>query len=231
MSKEDNGLALQVHGLAQRLEALERENERMRSENAELREEVSQLRGSGTHRDEVAALSGSKTNQAVELVPTFERRVSRRSLLSKAGAAAGAAGTLLNTREAKAHHIVTDGNINADLVTAHYAFVRPDKPLDPRDPIPLAISGTTTNIADAAIVGINSGSRPGVRGQNDGAGPAILGQGYGQDGAGVLGGSTDGTGVWGQSGRTGYSGVYGQHVGSSGFGVVGDGLVQVMLAF
>jgi hypothetical protein len=32
-----------------------------------------------------------------------------------------------------------------------------------------------------------------------------------------------GTGVWGSSAKTGYSGLFGQHTGSSGYGVVGDG--------
>ena len=53
--------------------------------------------------------------------PAFEGRVSRRALLSKAGAAAVAAvaaGTLLNPREARASHYSTDF-IGANTVSTH----------------------------------------------------------------------------------------------------------------
>jgi hypothetical protein len=78
----------------------------MRRENAEL-------------RGEVAALSGSETSQAVK--PAFEGRVSRRELLSKAGAAAVAAVaavTLVNPREAEAHHY--QPNLSANVMLTHY---------------------------------------------------------------------------------------------------------------
>jgi hypothetical protein len=99
MSEQDqNGLSLE--GLAQRLEALEREN-------AELRNEVAELRGSGTRWGEVPALRGADTRGSGEAASAFDGQMSRRSLLSKAGAVAVAAavGTLLNPHEAKANHI------------------------------------------------------------------------------------------------------------------------------
>jgi GH25 family lysozyme M1 (1,4-beta-N-acetylmuramidase) len=104
MSEQEGG-RLSLKGLAQRLEALARENEQMRSENAELRGEVSALRGSGTRRGEVPALRGSDRRRDKEVASEFEGQVSRRALLSKAGAAvvaSVAAGTLLNQREAEA---------------------------------------------------------------------------------------------------------------------------------
>jgi hypothetical protein len=113
MDTEDNGLSLQ--GLAQRLETLERENERMRSESEQMRSENTEL------RREVSALRGSDTHRDGEPVSEFEGQVSRRALLSKAGAAAVAAmaaGTLLGTRQAKANHF-GDG-INVDFVWAHH---------------------------------------------------------------------------------------------------------------
>lgn len=67
----------------------------------------------------------------------------------------------------------------------------------------------------------------------------VFGYAYNPDWAGVEGGNTNGigvrgygetgvrgegdTGVWGSSNRGGWSGVYGQHTGTSGYGVVGDG--------
>src|SRR5215216_3762729 len=108
--QEDNGLTLQE--LAQRLERLERENERVRSENAELLKELTELRGSQTPREGDAPASEE-----------FAGRVSRRSLLSKAGAAAlgaVAAGTLLNPHEAKANHVYgPNATISANEVRTH----------------------------------------------------------------------------------------------------------------
>jgi hypothetical protein len=98
MGAEGNGLTLE--GLALRLETLEREN-------AALRDQMAELRGSETPRD------GDTT------ASVFEGQVSRRALLSKAGAgavAAVAAGTLLNTREAQARTDRLDKVRCADLV-------------------------------------------------------------------------------------------------------------------
>ena len=119
MGREDNRLTLQ--GLGHRLEALEREN-------AELRHKVAILEGSHTHRDELAALRGSDTRRigerASELSESSESegRVSRRWLLSKAGAAAVgtvAAGALLlrDSREANADTSIFDG-VSANWVEA-----------------------------------------------------------------------------------------------------------------
>ncbi len=111
MSAEGNGLSLE--GLAQRLEALEREN-------TELRSKVASLEGSGTHRDELAEKRGSNTRRSGEAALEFEGQVSRRSLLSKAGAAAVAAvaaGTLMYPRQARADHF--GPGINVDFVWAH----------------------------------------------------------------------------------------------------------------
>ena len=113
MGGQDEGLTLQ--GLAKRLQTLEREN-------VELRQEVSALRGSGARRDEVVALRGSDEHRdQEEPVSEFEERVSRRSLLSKAGAAAVAAvaaGTLLGTRQASADHY-NDSSDATDAVFTH----------------------------------------------------------------------------------------------------------------
>ena len=172
MGEQENSW-LTLQGLADRLEALERENAKL--------------------RDEVAALNGSEIDQAVK--PAFEGRVSRRALLSKAGAAAVAAmaaGTLLNPREAKASDL-GDGN-RVDYHATH-AVAAQDEIAGIR-----AIDGRSTT----------SGNGEGaVEGHNDNTGPGVKGFG--------------GTGVWGISSNTGHSGVYGQHTGTSGYGVVGDG--------
>ena len=209
MGGEDNGLTLQElaqrleglqHENAERLETLERENAELRSKVATLegsdtrRGEVAALRGSGTRREEVVALRGSDTRLNGEPVSAFEGRVSRRSLLSKAGAAAVAAvaaGTLLNPRQAKANHF-DDAEISADRLIAHYVE---SKALRVGDP---AVAAYNTASGEGAVHGENSGSGAGVRG---------------------LGG----TGVWGSSSTLGHSGVYGQHTGTPGYGVVGDG--------
>jgi hypothetical protein len=212
MDEQENGLTLQ--SLAHRLEALERENALMRSENAEL-------------RDEVAALSGSERSQAVE--PAFEGRVSRRALLSKAGAAtvaAVAAGTLLYPREAEAHD--TTNIINAESVHAHWIRVVPHD-------ISLGdgIKSQVDNNVYAAVKGENFGFGPGVFGQNLGSAgdegpgveglgrPGVKGRGMDSSSHGVEGEGL--AGVVGKSSTTGFEGVYGQHTGSLGFGIVGDG--------
>jgi hypothetical protein len=172
--QEGNGLSLE--GLAHRLEALEREN-------TELRSKVATLEGSDTRRDGEAPASEEFAG----------RVVSRRALLSKAGATAlgaVAAGALLlrDTRDATAQ----PDDIHADGVFANFAQL-------------------ATYNHDAAVTGLCLGSAAqyGVHGVTDANGQAgVRGEG--------------GTGVWGRSEKNGYSGVYGQHTGS-GFGVVGDG--------
>jgi hypothetical protein len=196
----------------------------MRSENAELRDEVAQVRGSGTRRDEVAALSGSQISQAVEPAPAFEGRVSRRALLSKAGAAAVglvAAGALTqrDIRHAQATPTVFQ------TTTADRGAVE-------------AVNSSSTGIGvlGYSTIGVRGeGTKAGVFGLTDQTGNAgvsgvntlsgygVLADGKGPEYAGVLGRNSDGTGVWGKSSKAGYSGVYGQHTGSLGFGIVGDG--------
>ncbi len=83
MDREDNGLTLQ--GLAKRLETLEQEN-------TELRHKVTTLEESGTRRDELAEKRGAHARRSAEAAYALDGQpVSRRALLSKAGAAAVAA--------------------------------------------------------------------------------------------------------------------------------------------
>jgi hypothetical protein len=194
--QEHNGLSLE--GLAQRLEALERENEQMRSENAELRDEVAGLRGSGTRPSEVPALSGSDRRRDKEAASEFDGQVSRRSLLSKAGAAAVAAvaaGTLLNQRQAKATHYTQDV-LQADRVECH----------------------TVRAAADASDAGtfeftsIWGAGNPGVLGttlENGGVGVEGNAPG-GFFGNGVRGGGTgvNRAGIIGENPRGGYGGIF-----------------------
>ena len=197
---EDNGLTLQ--SLAHRLEALERENERMRSKNAEL-------------RDEVASLNGSKTSQAVE--PAFEGRVSRRALLSKAGAAAVAAvavGTLLNPREAKATHL--DGAISVDAVFTHFVEAFNNDGIQPAVRAQNDGTGNGVRVLSKGGEGVNSLGVIGLLGESfttgqaavygkrfdgvdpDSNGPGVVGEGLGSNYAGVLGRNPSGTGVRGE---------------------------------
>ena len=106
MGVQESGLTLE--GLAQRLETLEREN-------AELRNEVVALKGSDTRMHEPAQTSSLVARRDGEAASGFEGRLSRRSLLSKAGVAAAGlvvAGALTQTdiREAKAAQIIGDSN-------------------------------------------------------------------------------------------------------------------------
>src|SRR5215217_1248982 len=123
MSAEENN-RLTLEGVAQRLEAVERENERMRSENDVLRSKVATMEDSGTRRSKLPALRGSDTGWTGESERKFEEKVSRRAMLTKAGAAAVAAvaaGALLSPREAEAHD--TDTDVLVDDVVAHFLFV------------------------------------------------------------------------------------------------------------
>lgn len=245
---------------AGRLEALERKNERLEAlgrENASLREEVAALRGSGAH------------GTVEESAPELEGRVSRRSLLTKAGAAAvaaAAAGTLLNPREAKADtfdSVISNSSVfattfvsagrgvfalhNSDSNTAVYGRnrgfgpgVRGEKQAgDGRGP---AVEGTNkstggpgvngeggfngTGVQGHGVIGVRGSSsvqgQAGVYGEHDTFGPGVVGDGHGEQYAGVLGRNSLGTGVWGQSRRPGFSGVTGQHLGL-GYGVIGLG--------
>ncbi len=238
MDTQGNGLTLEA--LAQRLEALEHEN-------TDLRSKVATLEGSGTGRHELAEKRGSETRRSGdrEAALAFDGQVSRRSLLSKAGAAAVAAvaaGTLLNPREAKASdgtfdHIWCKGPITTDTLFAstsnpHFAVHAENRGSGPgvqgKAAEGTGVEGIANAITGAGVEGrANGGLGTGVRGTGgfigvDGIGNVgVRGTGTDERQAGVKGEGP--TGVWGKSSKTGYSGVYGQHTGSSGYGVVGDG--------
>src|SRR5829696_6833028 len=98
MGEQSGGLTLE--GLAQRLETLTEKLGGLERENETLRTKVAKLSEPGTRSTEVVALRDSDIRRSKdgESKSKFEGVVSRRSLLSKAGAAAVAAmaaGTLL----------------------------------------------------------------------------------------------------------------------------------------
>ncbi len=240
MDTEGNGLSLE--GLAQRLETLEREN-------AELRNEVTALRGSDTtRRDGPAETRSLIPRQEKPRGSEYEGRVSRRSLLSKAGAAAVAAmaaGTLMYPREAKAAEEVL-----ASWVVAQ-EFVSAGTDVSAKQQV-IGYGGdrSTAISSDAAVVGRNPDG-PGVEGiSNAFTGAGVAGQANGGLGTGVKatggffgvdaignvgvrGTGTDDqqagvkgegpTGVWGRTSKTHFAGVYGEHTGTSGNGVLGIG--------
>ncbi len=192
MGTQDTGLTLE--GLAHKLERQTHRLETLERENTELRSKVATLESSETRRGKAADLGGSGARRDGEWASGFEGRVSRRSLLSKTGAAALAAVTagtfLYPPREAKAVHFGDD--IESDYITTHKLLALADNQISFNP-----IEGRNTHNSAAAVRAENSGSGPGVR---------------------ALGG----TGVWGSSALEGHSGVYGQHT-ASGSGVVGDG--------
>lgn len=208
MGAEDNGLTLQ--GLAHRLEALERENELMRSENAELRSKVATLEGSGTRRSEVAVLRASGTDRDGAPVGVSDGRVSRRTLLSKAGAAA-------------AGIVVAGALTQRDIREAQAAIVQGTSEAPNRG----AVEGINTNSEGFGVWGMGGGSdvggigvrgtrgKIGVYGESNYISDRAYGvQGYKADpniggGAGVYGENVKGDGVQGV-GNGGGSGVYGQ---------------------
>ncbi len=167
MGAEDAGLTLE--GLAQRLEALERENERMRSENAKLQEEVTELRDASTPREEEPLLESG-------------RRVSRRQLLSKAGAAA-------------AGLVVAGALTQRDIREA-----RADSP-------PEAFLSNAANTP--AVLGTNTGGGAGVKGDSGPNGApshgAVEGSNNSGSGYGVWGNANN-VGIYG----TGFLGVHGE---------------------
>ncbi len=224
MGAENNGLTLE--GLAHKLETLQRENaerlETLERENAGLRAEVSALRGSGTPRNEVPALRGSDTRRSGEAALAFDGRVSRRSLLSKAGAAAVAAvaaGTLLNPREAKADHNSYFHTLYASKVLVHEGDALTS--LSATNGYGAeALWGRTSSASKAAVHGENEDSGPGVRGRA----AAITGTGVEGTATGSLGYGVQGTGfsgVWGESDRSGGRGVMGINSSADGTGVKG----------
>jgi hypothetical protein len=209
MSERDAG-GLTLEALAQRLETLEREN-------TELRSKVATLEGSGTRRNEPAETTSLVPRCNEERVARFEGPVSRRALLSKAGAAAVAAvaaGTLLYPRQAKAHDLTA--GITPNFVDTHWV-----RALNHADRTS-AVEGFANTITGGAVYGVNSGTGPGVLGYNDALNSP--------DAAGVLGINSSGygvkgegkTGVWGLSSKAGFAANYGQNT-NEGWGVVGDG--------
>ncbi len=232
MGAQDNGLTLE--GLAHRLETLERENERLRSENAAIRSKVATLEGSGTRRNEPAETSSLVPRWNEERASRVDGAVSRRSLLSKAGAAAVvavAAGTLVYPREAKANHYAA--GIEVDFVRAHETSTAGTAIAGEASGLGVVgrgftgVSGTSSGVGDAGVRGnrATTGFLEPIEGYGvigSGAGAAYAGvwghnprQGPGVRGEGVIG-------VWGTSSTEGQAGVYAEHKTTAGPGVVGD---------
>jgi hypothetical protein len=166
-AQEVNGTA-SLEDLARRLEALEREN-------ADLRNEVAVLKGSEGGRGEVSAARSPKSSEELE----EEGRISRRRLLSRAGAAAAGlvvAGSLTqrDIREAKA-----------------------------------AIAETSSAPGTPALKGTHTAAGIGIYGTSEGSGDGqvgVVGEVFGS-GEGVRGNSTGGRGVSGSS-ASGYGGLF-----------------------
>jgi hypothetical protein len=185
--QEENGLTLE--GLAQRLEALE-------GENAALRKELTEQRGSDTPRD------GEEAPASEELAG----QLSRRSLLSKAGAAtlgAVAAGTLLNPREAEAAPC-TCPPVPRHLGERHFTKVIVESPASqPKDAVVatgvIGVRGHSSTNGQAGVYGENTANK----------GPGVVGKGV--------------IGVRGESRIPTQAGVYGYHATRSGPGVAGRG--------
>ena len=234
MGAEDNGLTLER--LAHRLEALE-------LENAELRHEVATLRGSGTHRDEVPARGDSNMHPTGETASEpGEGQVSRRQLLSRAGAAAVGlvvAGALTQRDIREAQAAIVQGTsaapdrgavegINSNSEGKGFGVwgmgggsgvggigVRGTHGQ-------IGVYGETIHSSDRAygVAGYNAdpnfGGGAGVYGENV-KGDGVQGVG-GSGGSGVRGDSNGGSGVYGQ-GRTG---VRGESSAPEGVGVHGE---------
>jgi hypothetical protein len=144
----------------------------------------------------------------------FEGRVSRRALLSKAGAAAVAAvaaGTLLNPREAKATHLADA--ISVDAVFTHFVNVIHNHALEPAVKAHNDGTGSGVQVKSNGGKGVHSLGVIGVVGESiatgqaavygkrfDSAinGPGVVGDGLGPDYAGVLGRNPSGTGIRGE---------------------------------
>jgi len=213
MDGERSGLTLE--GLAQKLETQAERLETLERENSELRQEVSALRGPGTRRGEVPALRGSDTRRDKE-AELSDALVSRRSLLSKAGAAAVAAvaaGMLLPSREAKADHL--DPGISVNFVQTHSVTA---EEVDGT----FALWGETTSDNAPAVRALNNAAGAAVSGSNEGTGPALEGVANGSGGTGVMG--TGRYGVWGETQQAGFYGVWGRNLSTTfgGNGVRGE---------
>lgn len=214
MGVRESGLTLE--GLAKRLEALEREN-------TELRSKVTLLEGSDTRRDKLADIRGSETPLNGEPVAVLEGPMSRRSLLSKAGAAAVAAmaaGTLLYPRQARAHDMGEP--FIGNFVITHDISANQDV-ADRR-----AIDATNNSVSAgfATIEALNERSGAAVNGESKGSGPAVVGKG-GTTGVRGIGGSLAGTGVQGTGTDSTGAGVKGISNVAAGVGVEGRGWTGV----
>ncbi len=187
-------------------------------------------------------LRGSETRRSAdgEAALAFDGQVSRRSLLSKAGAAAVAAvaaGTLLSPRQAKAETTFFD-TVQAHKVQVVTWGVKSYG-------VPIGVHGQADATGQAAVYGEQldqdpAGGGPGVLGDGKGAPHAGV-HGRNNAGAGVRGDGGTGvwgigshlrqagvkgeghTGVWGLSSTNDYSGVYGEHTGTTGNGTTGIG--------
>jgi hypothetical protein len=174
MGAEESRLSLRA--LAQRLDTLEREN-------AELRSKVATLEGSGTRRH-ADAERASESSEA-----DLEGRVSRKWLLSKAGAAAAGlavAGALTqrDIREAKAAAPETfiSNVAGTPGVTGKNTFGG----VGVRGEGLYGVEGETSGATGQGVHGINSSAGDGVLGDSQG-GNAIHGRSFGPTGAGVFG--------------------------------------------
>lgn len=227
MGAKGDGLTLE--GLAQKLETLQREN-------TELRSKVAALEGSGTsRRDELAEKRGSHTRWSGdgEAALAFEGQVSRRSLLSKAGAAAVAAvaaGTLLYPRDAEASH--GSPGITVEFVDTHR--VETDRLIANGGANGRTLVASGLSDRGAVVFAKNEGLSPTVEAVNSFGGPAVKAtqEGFTTASKGIaveatgfnVGVRGDGAvGVWGASASEGQAGVYAEHTGTGGPGVVADG--------
>jgi hypothetical protein len=210
--REDNALTLE--GLAQKLHTQTLRLETLERENAELRHKVATLESSSTHRDELAQNRGSDTPRDGEEVPASEElagRLSRRALLSKAGAAAvaaAAAGTLLHPREAKANHIY-GSNTRSPTVSANQVNTHTLVAENQGNIRTAAVSGRSTESQANGVWGRTGATDyAAVKGEHQGLqGNGVSGYGRGQSAAGVFGVNDDGYGVAGRS-RGGIGGLF-----------------------
>jgi hypothetical protein len=207
---QESGLTLE--GLAQRLETLEREN-------AELRQEVSALRSSPTPRGEVPALRDSGMPPTKEPAPEPEGRVSRRALLSRAGAAAvglvvAGALTQRDIREAEA----TPTEFTTDTSERG------------------AVEGTNTSEGgygvwgNSSFVGVfGTGAYIGVWGKANPESIGGIGVAGNGEGKGVQGVAESGQGVLGRSNSGTTGAVEGEHLGQGYGGQFQGGRAQLRL--
>lgn len=233
MGAEDNGLTLQ--GLAQRLEALEHEN-------AALRDKLATLEGSDR-----GGLGFKEPSPESSEDPQEEGRVSRKWLLSKAGAVAAGlvvAGALTQTdiREAKAAQVIGDsaqefrGGVEGSNTNSFGYGVMGRAPnawgvdgqggkagVRGHSLTGHGVEGSNGSSARAGVYGENASTGPSVHGLNVNNGTGVLGQSQG--GIGVKGVGKNG--VLGESSTEGQNGVWGKHT-NKGAGVSGEGRVGVI---